>query len=55
MSLDEKSQKLGQTLAAIKDAFQGFQRASEAIDNFLNFLGKELEPPKSSANQGQRS
>jgi len=41
MSLDEKSQKLGEILAQIRNAFQG---ATEAIDAYINFLGKPMEP-----------
>jgi len=41
MSLDEKSQKLGEMLAQIRNNFQG---TIEAIDTFLNYLGKPLEP-----------
>jgi len=41
MSLDEKSQKLGEMLAQIRNAFQG---ATEAIDAYINFLGKPMEP-----------
>jgi len=37
LSLDEKSQKLGEMLAALRNSFQG---AIEAIDAFLNYLGK---------------
>jgi len=41
MSLDEKSQKLGEMLAQIRNNFQG---TIEAIDTFLNYLGKPLDP-----------
>jgi len=41
MRLDEKSQKLGEMLAQIRNAFQG---ATDAIDAYINFLGKPLEP-----------
>jgi hypothetical protein len=37
MSLDEKSERLGEMLSQIRNNFQG---AIEAIDTFLNFLGK---------------
>ncbi|MBS7632220.1 hypothetical protein KEJ15_01165 [Candidatus Bathyarchaeota archaeon] len=40
-SLDEKSQRLGQMLAQIRNALQG---ATEAIDAYTNFLGKPMEP-----------
>jgi hypothetical protein len=40
-SLDEKSQKLGELLAQIRNAFQG---ATEAIDAYITFLGKPQEP-----------
>ena len=40
MSLDEKSQKLGEMLAQIRNNFQG---AIEAIDAYINYLGKPLE------------
>jgi len=39
MSLDEKSQRLGEMLSQIRNNFQG---AIEAIDTFLNFLGKPM-------------
>jgi len=41
MSFDEKSQKLGEMLAQIRNAFQG---VAEAIDAYINFLGKPMEP-----------
>jgi len=41
MSLDEKSQRLGEMLSQIRNNFQG---AMEAIDTFLNFLGKPMDP-----------
>jgi len=41
MSLDENSQKLGELLAQIRNAFQG---VTEAIDAYINFLGKPMEP-----------
>ena len=37
MSLDEKSQKLGEMLAQIRNSFQG---TAEAIDTFINYLGR---------------
>jgi hypothetical protein len=40
-SPDEKSQKLGEMLVQIRNAFQG---ATEAIDAYISFLGKPLEP-----------
>lgn len=40
-SLDEKSQRLGEMLAQIRNALQG---ATEAIDAYINFLGKPTEP-----------
>jgi len=40
-SIDERTQKLGEMLAALRNAFQG---ATEAIDTYINFLGKPLEP-----------
>ncbi len=40
-SLDEKSQRLGEMLAQIRSALQG---AVEAIDAYINFLGKPREP-----------
>lgn len=39
--LDERTQKLDEMLAKIRNAFQG---ATEAIDAYINFLGKPLEP-----------
>jgi len=42
--LDEKSEKLGEVLARLRDGLQGLQPAVEAIDAFLNYLGKPLEP-----------
>jgi len=41
MSFDEKSQKLGEMLSQIRNNFQG---AIEAIDAFLNYLGKPMDP-----------
>jgi len=41
--LDEKDKKLGECLARIRDGLQGLQPAVQAIDEFLNFLGKPLE------------
>jgi len=41
MSLDEISQRLGELLAKMRNNFQG---NVEAIDTFLNYLGKPLEP-----------
>jgi hypothetical protein len=35
--VDDKSQKLGEMLAAIRNSFQG---ATEAIDAFLNYVNK---------------
>lgn len=40
-SLDEKSQRLGEMLTQIRNAFQG---VAEAIDAYINFLGKPMEP-----------
>jgi len=40
-SLDEKSQRLREMLTQIRNAFQG---AAEAIDAYINFLGKPMEP-----------
>jgi len=45
MSLDEKDKKLGETLARLRDGLQGLQPTIQAIDEFLSFLGKPLEPP----------
>jgi len=39
--LDERTQKLGEMLAQIRNAFQG---VTEAIDAYVDFLGKPLEP-----------
>jgi hypothetical protein len=44
MSLDEKDKKLGETLARLRDGLEGLQPAIEAIDAFLNYLGKPLDP-----------
>jgi len=41
MNLDDKYQKLGEMLAQIRNAFQG---ATEAIDAYINFLSKPMEP-----------
>jgi len=41
MSLDEKTQKLGELLAQIRNSFQS---CAEAIDSFLNYLGAAMEP-----------
>jgi len=41
MSLDEKSQKVREMLSQIRDSFQG---TVEVIDDFLNYLGKPLDP-----------
>jgi len=41
MSLDEKSQRLGEMLSQIRNNFQG---TIEAIDTFLNFLGNPRVP-----------
>jgi hypothetical protein len=43
-SIDEKTQKLGEVMVKIRDAFQGFQAAAASIDEFLAFLGKSMEP-----------
>jgi len=40
ISLGEKSQKLGELLSQIRNNFQGM---IEAIDGFLNYLGKTLD------------
>jgi len=37
--LDEKTQKLGEMLTRIRNAFQG---ATDAIDAYINFLGKPI-------------
>jgi len=42
LTIDE-TQKLGEMLAALRNAFQG---ATEAIEAYINFLGKPLEPPQ---------
>jgi len=42
--LDEKDKKLGETLARLRDGLQGLQPAINAIDEFLNYLGKPLGP-----------
>lgn len=44
MSLDEKTMKLCQVLARLRDGLQGLQPAIEEIDAYINFLGKPLEP-----------
>ena len=44
MSLDEKDRRFGEVLARMRDGFQGLQPAIEAIDAFLNTLGKPLDP-----------
>jgi len=44
MSLDEKTQKLSEALARLRDGLQGLQPAIEAIDSYLAFLGKPEEP-----------
>lgn len=44
MSLEEKDKKLGEALARVRDGLQGLQSAIEAIDGFLNYLGKPLDP-----------
>jgi len=46
MSIDinEKDKRLGEALARVRDGFQGLQPAIEAIDAFLNTLGKPLGP-----------
>lgn len=44
MGPDEKSQKLGELLVMLRDSFQS---SSEAIDTFLNYLGKPLDPNRS--------
>jgi len=41
LSLDEESQKLGEMLTALRNNFQG---VIEAIDMFLNYLGKPPDP-----------
>jgi len=41
MSIDEKSQKLGELLATLRNAHQS---SAEAIDAFLNYLGKPTDP-----------
>ena len=43
MSLDEKSQKLGEAFARLRDGLQGLQPAIEAIDSFLTSLGKPVD------------
>ena len=43
MSLDDKSQKLGEALARLRDGLQGLQPAIEAIDSFLSSLGRPLD------------
>jgi len=43
LSLDEKSQKLGEAFARLRDGLQGLQPAIEAIDSFLTYLGKPLD------------
>jgi len=44
MSLDEKSKKLGEALARLRDGLRGLQPAIEAIDGFLSYLGESMEP-----------
>jgi len=46
MSIDinEKDKRLGEALARVRDGLQGLQPAIDAIDVFLNFLGKPLDP-----------
>jgi hypothetical protein len=41
MNFDEKSQRLGEMLAALRNSLQG---ATEAIDAYITFLGKPQEP-----------
>jgi len=41
MSLDEKSERLGEMLSQIRNNFQG---AIDAIDIFLSFLGNPRDP-----------
>jgi len=41
--IDEKTKRLGEVLARIRDGFQGLQQATQAIDDFLNYLGKPLD------------
>lgn len=41
MNSDEEAQKLGEMLTALRNNLQG---ATEAIDNFLNYLGKPPDP-----------
>jgi len=43
-SVDEKIKQLGEVLARLRDGLQGLQPAIEAIDAFLNYLGKPLDP-----------
>jgi len=43
LSLDEKSQKLGEVLARLRDGLQGLQPAVEAINAYLNNLLKSSE------------
>lgn len=41
--LSEKDKKLGLALARLRDGLQGFTQVIEAIDEYLQFLGKPLE------------
>lgn len=43
-ALDEKTQKLAEMLARLRDALQSFQPAVNAMDEFLSYLGKSMEP-----------
>jgi len=43
MSIDEKDKRLGEALARVRGGLQGLQPAIEAIDSFLNALGKPLD------------
>lgn len=41
MTMDEKTQKLGEMLAELRNKFQG---CAECIDALLNYLGQSMEP-----------
>jgi len=42
-SPDEKTQKLGEALARLRDGLQSLQPAVEAIDAYLSSLGQRIE------------
>jgi len=41
LTVDERTQKLGEMLAQIRNGFQG---AVEAVNAYLNYLGQLMEP-----------